>query len=132
MSATLFAQLETVIVPEEQNKRVVKVRGTSDGTRVVHTVVGAEWYAKNRYDLPATLPLDWQAFADAVAAHRPADPEKLKAAIAELLPRIDDPALAEKVAASLVKAADDAAQLAKIHNKLTALVAEKAEVPHAA
>jgi hypothetical protein len=132
VSAMLFVQLDTVLEPVEQNKRVVKVLGTSDGTRVVRTESAAEWYAKNRHDLPETLPLDWQAFADAVAAHQPADPAQLKAAIEQQLAAVSDAKLLVAVRASLTKAGDDAAVLAKIHNKLTALGAGKAQVSHAA
>jgi hypothetical protein len=128
----LFVQLDTVLVPVEQNKREVKVFGQSTGARVVHTVSAAEWYAKNRHDLPETLPLDWPAFADAVAAHQPADPAQLKAAIEQQLAAVSDAKLLVAVRASLTKAGDDAAVLAKIHNKLTALAAGKAEVSHAA
>lgn len=98
-----------------------RVRGISTGARVLHTQRTAAWDAKNRYDLPETLPLDWDAFADAVASHRPADPAKLKARIAELLESVGDD-LRARVNAALSRAQDDAAQLARIANKLQAEV----------
>ena len=36
------------------------------GERVIHTAERPAFLAKNRYDLPETLPLDWQAFAAAM------------------------------------------------------------------
>jgi len=67
--AVLFANYETLT--REANGRS---KGVSTGARVLHTQRRAAYDSKNRYDLPETLPLDWHAFIEAVAAHRPADP----------------------------------------------------------
>jgi len=110
----LFGNYETFT--NETNGRV---KGVSTGARVVHTQRTAAWDAKNRYDLPPTLPLDWEAFAHAVAAHKPAEPAKLRERIARLLESAS-PELRARVEPAVAKAADDAAKLARIADKLTA------------
>jgi hypothetical protein len=114
--AVLFANYETLT--HETNGRT---KGISTGARVLHTQRRAAFDAKNRYDLPETLPLDWEAFAEAVAAHRPADPARLKARIALLIEQADVETR-DKVTAALAKVGDDAAQLARIADKLAATV----------
>ena len=114
--AVLFARFE--VFAHEKNGRV---RGVSTGARVLHTVRTAAYDAKNRHDLPDTLPLEWRAFAEAVAAHRPAPPATLRARIEALLPRADE-ATRGRVKAALVKVGDDAAELARIASKLQAMV----------
>jgi hypothetical protein len=114
--AVLFANYETLT--HEANGRT---KGVSTGARVLHSQRRAAFDAKNRYDLPETLPLDWEAFAEAVAAHRPADPARLKARIATLLEHADVET-STKVTAALAKVGDDAAQLARIADKLAAAV----------
>lgn len=115
--AVLFAQHETFAVKESKKS---KAKGVSSGARIIQTQRTAAWDAKNRYDLPEELPLDWAAFAEAVASHAPAAPDTIRARIAEMLAGANDPALAAKVSADLAKAGDDAARLAHISNKLAA------------
>lgn len=115
----LFGNYETFT--HEANGRT---KGISTGARVIHTQRRAAFDAKNRYDLPETLPLDWDAFAEAVAAHRPGDPAIIKQRIESMLVTADD-ALKAKVAAALKSAGDDAAELARIANKLSASVVNK-------
>jgi len=55
--AVLFANYETLT--HETNGRN---KGVSTGARVLHTQRRAAWDAKNRYDLPHTIPLSWEAF----------------------------------------------------------------------
>lgn len=113
----LFANYETLV--HEQNGRS---KGISTGARIIHTQRRAAFDAKNRYDLPETLPLDWEAFAEAVAAHRPADPGTLRTRITGLLGGVTDDTLAARVRAAVQAAGDDAAELARIANKLSATV----------
>lgn len=118
--AVLFARYETFTNTNEKTKRT---RGVSSGARVLHTQRTAAWDAKNRYDLPSTLPLDWAAFADAVKRQRPADPVKLRARIAELLAQTTDQELAQKVTSAVDAAAGNAALLAKYADTLAARIA---------
>lgn len=115
--ASLFAMYETHTY--ESNGRT---KGISTGARVVHTQRTAAWDAKNRYDLPEKLPLDWDAFAEAVAAHRPAEPATLRRRIDVLLEQTSDDGLIERVQKAVSAAGDDAATLAKIENKLAAMM----------
>lgn len=118
--AVLFTRYETFANTDEKTKRT---RGVSTGARVIHTQRTAAWDAKNRYDLPETLPLDWQAFADAVKRQAPADPEKLKARIAELLANTADQELVQKVSAAVEAAGSNASLLAKYADTLAARIA---------
>lgn len=52
-------------------------KGVSTGRRVLHTERTAAWDAKNRYALPAELPLNYADYVAARAAGSPADPDEL-------------------------------------------------------
>jgi len=64
----LFAnyRISTVKADVGFNKKVSRAVGS--GERVIHTVERPAFLAKNRYDLPDTLPLEWSAFAQAMPA----------------------------------------------------------------
>jgi hypothetical protein len=112
--AVLFAAYETLVA--EKDKRV---RGVDTGARIAHTERRAAWDAKNRYGLPAQLPLDWSAFVEAVEVGAPASATALAARITEALEKA--PAdLAAKVRVAVDAAKQDAGQLARILDKLTA------------
>lgn len=116
--AVLFARYETFSHVDDKTKRA---KGVSTGARVIHTQRTAAYDAKNRYDLPETLPLDWQAFAEAAQKHAPASPERLRARIAKLLEQADD-ATREKVTTAVEAAQNDAAKLAKYADALAARI----------
>jgi len=113
----LFARYETFAEPDKKGN----VKGISSGARVIHTQRTAAWDAKNRHSLPEQLPLDYEAYAEAVKKLQPADPEKLRAEIKTKLALVTDKAVAEKVEKAMATAGDDAIQLARIDNKLTVL-----------
>lgn len=48
------------------NKQTIVKKAISSGERLLHTGEKPAYLAKNRYSLPETLPLDWQAFVDAM------------------------------------------------------------------
>jgi len=118
--AVLFASHDLNTV-----KKQGRVRGVMGSQRVLHTERTAAWDAKNRYDLPPRLALDWQEFADAAAAHRPADRRTLLAMIEDqLLALAEDDvrvARARSAVARAVEAGDDA-EIARIANKLAAII----------
>lgn len=64
--AVLFANYRLSIVKSEVgfNKKVARAMGS--GERVLHTAERPAFLAKNRYGLPDTLPLDWNAFVGAI------------------------------------------------------------------
>ena len=113
----LFANYETY-TRENDRKRTT---GVSTGARYAFTERTAAYDAKNRFSLPAQLPLHWEDFAQAVADGRPATVDSLRHKIAELLTHADDE-LAELVTQTVTKAGDDAAQLAKIASRLEARI----------
>jgi len=115
--AVLFGSYE-----EYTHEKNGRTKAVSTGARLLHTQRRSAWDAGNRYDLPETLPLDWDAFADAVAAHRPASPAHTRARIEAMLTELSNETVSTKVRASVVRAADDAAELARIADKLSGLL----------
>jgi hypothetical protein len=111
VDAVLFARHE--VVTFERNG---KTRGRSSGARVLHTTWTAAYDAKNRFDLPDTLPLAWDEFEAAVRAHVPADASKMKAELNELIPKLNDPQKAEKALREW--AGDNPARLAQLLDKV--------------
>lgn len=110
----LLARHETVLKTDPKKKRT---RGISTGARLIHTVETAAYYAKNRDNLPDTLPLDYAAFAAAVEAGQPADPAAIRAEIAELAANVDE-ATRAKVEHNVKAAGDDSARLVRVLNRL--------------
>jgi hypothetical protein len=121
--AVLFANYETI---SHQDKRTKRVRGLDTGARFIHTERSAAFDAKNRYDLPESLPLSWSDFEFAVRAGRPANPDALISEIqrkAKLLIKED-----EKRALEAIKRANgDATKLAQLNDWANAKLAAKEE-----
>lgn len=118
----LFAHWETFAVKGENGK----AKGVSSGARIVSTTRTAAWDAKNRHGLPESLPLDFDAFMQAVSAGRPLEPAALRARIEANLAGADEDTK-KKVRATVAKVGDDARQLARIDNKLAAMTAPAGE-----
>lgn len=118
----LFARWETFAIKDEKTGRT---KGVSSGARVIHTVRTAAWDAKNRHSLPDTLPLGYEDFMVAAGRRQVRSPADLKTSIAAKLEQLADAELAKKVQGAVNGAKDDAEQLAKIDNRLTALVERK-------
>jgi AAA domain len=64
--ATLYAAYKTYTAKSGTGEQK-KVRGVGSGERVLHTTERPAFLAKNRYQLPDELPLDYAAFADAIS-----------------------------------------------------------------
>jgi AAA domain-containing protein len=62
--AVLFARFETELIRDNGSK--AKVRG--EGNRIMYTESRPGWDAKNRFNLPFCMPLDWKTFGDAIRA----------------------------------------------------------------
>jgi hypothetical protein len=110
----LFARHETLLKTDPKKKRT---RGISTGARVIQTVETAAYYAKNRDNLPDTLPLDWAEFEAAIEAGAPASPDALRAEIDELAQQLDEETRA-KVQEHVTSSGEDATRLVRILNKL--------------
>lgn len=68
--AVLFAHYEQYA--EKENRFALKAKGVATGERLVFTNRTAAYDAKNRYDLPASIPLSWDAFVQAATTERSA------------------------------------------------------------
>lgn len=62
----LFAAQQTNTVTEETAFQGKRVRATTTGQRVMHTVGQPAFLAKSRFPLPAVLPLAWEALAESL------------------------------------------------------------------
>jgi len=67
-----FAKPRVVTKVENLGFNQTRTRGVSTGERVLAVVGTAAYVAKNRYALPAELPLTWSALADAISAAKQA------------------------------------------------------------
>lgn len=119
----LFANHEELAVKDKRTKRV---RGVSTGARLIYTARTAAYDAKNRYDLPESMPLDWETFDAAVKAHRPADPVALAAECVRKAKELGGD-VETKATDAIAKAGSDAVALAKINSRLNALLNERAD-----
>lgn len=115
VDCVLFAQHEMLV--RTANDRA---KGVSSGARIMHTETRAAWDAKNRYDLPPTMPLSWTGFAAAIAAHSlPPNPAALTERIESLLTGVSDE-IATRVREAMKKAEGKAPELARIAGYLAA------------
>lgn len=95
------------------------------GQRIVYTSTSPVFEAKNRSGLPASMPLDFGDYLEAIEANAPADPAVLTTAIETLLSKLPDEAIKSWVAGELArKPSPD--RLAKIRDRLAAKVEELA------
>jgi hypothetical protein len=62
----LFANYRTVVKKAEVGFNKEVARGITSGERLVYTNEKPAFQAKNRYSLPDSLPLSWQALQDAI------------------------------------------------------------------
>lgn len=62
----LFAAMQTSMVSEDAGFNNKRTRAVTTGQRVIHTVGQPAFLAKNRFNLPAVLPLTWADFAAAM------------------------------------------------------------------
>lgn len=65
-------RVRTVKVGTDAKGKGGKAIGAGQGDRILHTEARPAWHAKNRFSLPAELPLDWQEFIAAMRAAKPA------------------------------------------------------------
>jgi|TARA_R110000822_G_C15175346_1_gene479759 hypothetical protein len=66
--AVFFAKHEIVVRKEEKNFGGSRLKGTATGNRIMATAETPHFVAKNRFNLPEEIPLDWMAFAKAKKA----------------------------------------------------------------
>ncbi|MFT4175962.1 MAG: ATP-binding protein [Luteolibacter sp.] len=97
VDCVFFANFQTTTTKQ---KGSAKARAFGDGTRVMFTERRPAFDAKNRFNLPFEMPLDWKVFADAVTAAAKVTPDQSASpdAIAALLKGNEAEALAFLVA----------------------------------
>lgn len=117
--AVLFSQHE-VLMQAGSKKDGIKAKGKSTGNRIVRTEWTAAYDAKNRFDLPPVLPLDWQAFEEAVNNAIPVDIEKLRAELEEAISALPENEAARARTAATDWAGTDHRRLAQLLNKVRA------------
>jgi hypothetical protein len=72
VDAVLFANYRVSTVKTDVGFKKQVVRGVSGGDRLLHTAERPAFLAKNRFAMPDTLPLDWQALAAGIPFYTPA------------------------------------------------------------
>lgn len=66
--AVLFANYKTLVKKDDVGFNKQVSRGITTGERLLYTQETPAYLAKNRYSLPASLPLNWDAFLAALSA----------------------------------------------------------------
>jgi hypothetical protein len=113
----LFANYFTHV--EEKNG---KNKAYGDGSRLLFTEHRPAFQAKNRFELPFQLPLEWDDFVRAASIQRCKDPVSVKAIIAQLLKEVKDDVVRKKSEEYLLKVGDDPKKLVALENKLKTIV----------
>ncbi len=119
--AVLFTNYETFAHKDAKTKRV---RGVSNGARVIYTTRTAAYDAKNRYSLPETLPLSWADFATAMDTQQQADPTALLAEI-ERKAKLLGGDLEKQALAAIGRANGDATKLSQLNSWANSKLIEK-------
>lgn len=118
--AVLFANYETIAVKDQRTKRV---RGVDTDARLVYTRRRAAYDAKNRFNLPESLPLDWGDFFAAVCAAQSADPKVMREEIERKSKELGGE-LGAKALAGLARA-DTGEKLSQLNNWLNAHINQR-------
>lgn len=64
--AVLFANYKTIVKKDDVGFNKTVARGISTGERMLFTSERPAYMAKNRYSLPESIPLSWEAFEKAI------------------------------------------------------------------
>jgi len=64
--AVLFANYKTIVKKDDVGFNKTVARGISTGERLLYTSERPAYMAKNRYSLPESIPLSWEAFTSAI------------------------------------------------------------------
>lgn len=116
--AVLFAHYEQYA--EKENRYALKAKGVATGERLMFTNRTAAYDAKNRYELPISLPLGWESFLQAATTERtPAELIELITTNVKNLQEVD----AAKAMAAVERAAGDVSKLKQLNNMVLATVA---------
>lgn len=111
--AVLFANYRVYTNKSDNDKRI---RGVSDGSRVLHCNPNPAWHAKNRYDLPDEMPLSWDEFVSRASGEAAATAEELIASIRAIVASGDEK-LREGVEQAIGKAGGDTKKLEQVKDR---------------
>jgi hypothetical protein len=64
--AVLFSNYKTIVKKDDVGFNKTVARGVSTGERMLFTSERPAYMAKNRYSLPESIPMSWDAFADSI------------------------------------------------------------------
>jgi hypothetical protein len=67
VDAVMFANYKTIVKKDDVGFNKTSNRGISTGERLLFTSERPAYMAKNRYGLPESLPMSWEAFSKAIA-----------------------------------------------------------------
>jgi hypothetical protein len=121
-SAVLFGKYETSTYKDKSKRTRVQW----DGARLLHTQWNPAYDAKNRHNLPESLPMAWDDFAAAVEAGRDegddqrARADEIRGRIEALLTTYGDDAYGMKARKYVADSGDDIGKLSVIENKIAA------------
>jgi hypothetical protein len=118
--ATLFAHYDVAVSKSDDDDRARA--STISDVRYVYTVEQGTHLAKNRYGLPARMPLSWDALAEGIA--RGNSPALLKATIRQKAAKLG-PDSAAKVNAIIAQIGDNVPHLVDLHARVAARLAEQ-------
>ncbi len=118
VDAVLFAHYE-VFVSKKDTERTGRAFG--DGKRILSTMATPGAEGKNRMSLPPTIPLDYDAFFEAVEKGDPNNVDQILSRISHYIPQIKED-LRAKVEASVKKAGRNSSELTRIEHKLKTLM----------
>jgi hypothetical protein len=113
--AVLFAAFDTTAA---KLRGEIKAKASFSDTRVIHTRPTGGFVAKNRFDLPAKMPLSWPEVAEAIARREVAPAEELRAEIERLLGQSLPEAMKIACRAAVARASANPRELSKILNHL--------------
>lgn len=120
VSCVLFATYKTYLHEKESGKN----KGIGDGTRIVYTEKRPAFLAKNRYNLPFELPLDWDDFDRASKSHSKKDSASIIKFIEENLFQLDS-AVREKAEKHFNENKNNPEVLSQIENRIKAIISTK-------
>lgn len=124
-SAVLFAEVETFVQVNE-DKKVGKA--LSEGVRVMKTEFRPSHVAKNRYGLPLSIALSWNAFDEAAKKGEPESAEAIENRIRGLLVSVGDENIRKAVQDELDKPEKNTKRLVVFENRLKQIVNADREV----
>lgn len=121
VSAIFFASFVSYKTEDDNSAKQFAIGA---GERVMYTERRPSFTAKNRYDLPPTLPLEFSAFYTAFKAFyegKEKSSDELRESIIGLMENVADSDLKQKIASSVEVAKNDTAKLKTIHKRMLEL-----------